>query len=137
MSVDAFRIYKGRWEDSLYRGKVLAKGDEIISDGCSGVSEAYHVVCVEHDIHYALHEDLYTGELIFQEDADLFLMWGIQFHSWFGRLSPMARWCYRALSSKKGLALGREPWETGPDRLVQRLAEGRTERPTVEEDLGA
>jgi hypothetical protein len=137
VAIQDYETYIERWKDPLYRGTVLATGEEGLSDGCSGVPDFFWPICVEHDIHYWLHEDFYTGDEITQENADLFLMWGIQFHSWFGRRSPMARWRYRALSSKKGLALGREPWKTGPERLVQRLADGRTQTSSVEEDLGA
>jgi len=140
MPAKTYEDYIVRWDDPLqeYRFSVGKKGVSILSDGCSGVSEAYHIICVEHDIHYATHKDFYTDRLISQEDADKYLMWGIQFHSWFGRLSPMARWRYRALSSKKGLSLGKEPWETGPERLLKRLAEEiDTKLSAIEEDLGA
>ena len=137
MPAQRYKDYISRWKDPEYASEVRDAGQNILSDGCSGVSEAYHIVCVEHDIHYATHLDYWTFETITQEDADKYLMWGIQFHSWLGRSSLFAWWRYRALSSKKGLGFGRGPWESGPERLEKRLAGASHARSDVEPDLGA
>ena len=114
--------YCERWCDPTYADQVRAEATRIKSDGCSGVTQAYWIVCAEHDISYATRKDFFTGLLITEEDADLMLKWGIQWHSWFGRWSPMAWWRYKALSEEKGLGLGSTAWETGPARLLERLA---------------
>lgn len=113
--------YIVRWDTVDYRARVLAEAIRIKADGCSGVPDFFLVVCDEHDIHYAGHRDFYTGALLTQEHADQMLQWGIQYFSWFGRWSPMAWWRYRALSREKGLGLGRASWDTGPQRLRDRL----------------
>ena len=137
MPAQRYKDYISRWKDPEYASEVRDAGRNILSDGCSGVPEFYHIVCVENDIHYATHLDYWTFETIAQEDADRYLKWGIQYFSIFGRWSPMAYWRYWALSSKKGLGLGREPWESGPERLEKRLAGASHARPDVEPDLGA
>jgi len=113
-----YEDYAARWTDA-YRQKVLAEALTIKADGCSGVPDFFLIVCLEHDSLYARHRDLFTGLPVTQEQADLFLKWGIQYHSRFGRWSPMAWWRYRALS-KNGLGFGRRAWLTGPLRLTQR-----------------
>ena len=118
MPAQRYKDYITRWQDSDYASEVSDAGRNMMSDGCSGVPDFYLIVCTEHDIHYATHMDFWTAEIIVQEDADKYLKWGIQYHSWFGRWSPMAWWRYRVLSNKKGLGLGRGPWVTGPDRLA-------------------
>ncbi|MCB7128003.1 MAG: hypothetical protein J3T61_00490 [Candidatus Brocadiales bacterium] len=128
LPAQTYREYRQRWKNPPaygidYAGLVRMRAKDIRSDGCSGVLPLYEDVCYEHDIHYATHRCFYLGDELTQEDADRYLKWGIQYFSFFGRWSPMARWRYRALSSKKGLGLGRKSWETGPERLRQRLAE--------------
>ena len=120
------REYCERWCDPTYADQVHTAATLIKSDGCSGVTQAYRFVCEEHDWAYAHHRDLYTGQPITEEDADLMLKWGIQWHSVFGRLSPMAWWRYKGLSKAEGLGLGSTAWETGLARLRERLAKGRT-----------
>jgi hypothetical protein len=122
MAARRYKDYIARWEHPLYKQRVLREAARIHSDGCSGVPDFYWTVCLEHDVHYATHEDFFTGESITQEDADRYLKWGIQFHSVFGRWSPMAWWRYWALSEKKGLGLGRQSWVTGPARARERQA---------------
>ena len=102
--------YCARWCDPTYADQVRAEATQIKSDGCSGVTQAYRVVCEEHDISFAFHADFFTGLPITEEEADLMLKWGIQWHSWFGRFSPMAWWRYRGLSTVHGLGLGRRAW---------------------------
>ena len=118
MPAQRYKDYITRWKDAEYASEVRDMGRNMMSDGCSGVPDFYLIVCIEHDIHYATHMDFWTAEIIVQEDADKYLKWGIQHHSWFGRWSPMAWWRYRTLSSKKGLGLGRGFWFTGPARLA-------------------
>lgn len=120
--VQTYREYIERWELESYRKLVRAKATKIGSDGCSGVADFFVDVCYEHDIHYATHKDLFTHAALTKEDADRYLKWGIQFHSVFGRRSPMAWWRHRALSKKKGLGLGANAWETGPERMKKYLA---------------
>jgi hypothetical protein len=117
MAITRYKDYVRRWLYPDYPVYVRVEARLINSDGCSFVPDFYLIVCQEHDIHYAWHEDFYTGDDISKEDADRYLKWGIQFHSFFGRWSPMAWWRYRALSKKKGLGLGQDAWETGPERM--------------------
>lgn len=134
MPAQRYKDYISRWKlDLHYFMEVINEGYHIKSDGCSGVPDFFLVVCVEHDIHYATHKDFYTGENITQEDADKYLKWGIQYHSWFGRWSPMAWWRYSALSSKKGMGLGEGPWASGPRRLEIRLAIATIHKKTLRE----
>ncbi|KKN74082.1 hypothetical protein LCGC14_0394220 [marine sediment metagenome] len=128
MSVQRYKDYIERWENPPFYGidyadQVRGEAEYIRSDGCSGVLDIHVDVCYEHDIHYATHRCFYLGDELTQEDADRYLKWGIQYHSCLGRQSPMALWRYWALSKKKGLGLGRQSWETGPERLKRRLAE--------------
>ena len=116
-----YKEYIVRWRDDVYRHQVRREAVRIRADGCSGVPDFYRIICLEHDVHYALHHDFYTKARIKQEDADLGLKWGIQYFSWFGRWSPMAAWRYWALSKKKGLGFGETAWRTGPERMSQRL----------------
>ncbi|KKL79556.1 hypothetical protein LCGC14_2013650 [marine sediment metagenome] len=123
-----YKDYIERWENPPaygvdYANQVRSAAKDILSDGCSGVFDWFLLVCQEHDWHYSYHKCLYTNAPLTQEDADRYLMWGIQYFSSFGRCSPMAWWRYTALSKKKGLGLGRESWETGPERLKRRLAD--------------
>jgi len=123
-----YKDYAERWENPPsygvdYADLVREEANQIRSDGCSGVADFYEIVCFEHDIHYATHRCFYLGDVLTQEDADRYLRWGIQYHSFLGRWSPMAWWRYWALSRKKGLGLGRQSWETGLERLKLRLAE--------------
>ena len=117
------RDYCQRWCDPGYVERLRQEAKAILSDGCSGVPDFYWVVCVEHDSAYAHRRDFFTGQEITEEEADLMLRWGIQYHSWFGRYSPMAWWRYTGLSKEKGLGLGSMAWETGPQRLIERLAQ--------------
>ena len=131
MAARSYREYKKRWSRAYrdaYLAGVLIEAARIKSDGCSGIPDFYYTICLEHDIHYAYHWDFFTsGDPILQEDADLYLKWGIWAHSWFGRWSPMAWWRYKALSWKHGLGLGTKSWDTGPRRLQERL-KGAIER---------
>lgn len=113
--------YCSRWSDPTYADRVRVEGARIKSDGCSGVLDFYLIVCTEHDIGYGTHKDFFTGLPITEEDADLMLKWGIQWHSWLGRWSPIAWVRYRALSRVHGLGLGKASWATGPARLAKRL----------------
>ena len=115
--------YCARWCDPTYEPRLREEARRIRSDGCSGVTQAYWIVCAEHDSAYARHVDFFTGLPITEEEADLMLRWGIQWHSVFGRLSPMAWWRYKGLSKAGGLGLGSKAWETGPARLVERLTD--------------
>lgn len=117
--------YCRRWCDPAYAERVHQEALRIFSDGCSGVTQIYRVVCEEHDIHYATHCDFVTGHPISEEDADLMLRWGIQYHSWLGRASLIAWIRYIGLSKQEGLGLGSLAWKTGPARLIERLAKGR------------
>src|SRR3990170_5487506 len=118
-----YRQYIKRWKKKCpYRQAVRECALSIKSDGCSGPAlEFYQDGCFEHDIHFAYHYDFFTGEQITEEDADLMLKWYIQYHSWFGRWSPMAAWRYEALSSEGGWGFGHDAWITGPRRLQERL----------------
>ena len=116
------REYCERWCDPKYGQRLRQEAKDILSDGCSGVPDFYWLVCVEHDWAYAHHLDFYTKNPITEEEADLMLKWGIQWHSWFGRWSPMAWWRYTGLSKEKGLGFGSTAWKTGPQRLIERLA---------------
>ena len=115
------REYCRRWCDPTYSAQVHAEAARIKSDGCSGVTQAYRVVCEEHDSAYARHCDLYTGLPVTEEEADLMLKWGVQWHSWFGKASVVAWFRYKGLSKVAGLGLGSKAWETGPARLATRL----------------
>lgn len=113
--------YCWRWCDPAYAARVHAEALRIYSDGCSSLTQAYRIVCEEHDIHYATHRDFFTGRSITEEDADLMLRWGIQWHSWLGRGSLLAWVRYTGLSKQHGLGLGSAAWDTGPARLRERL----------------
>ena len=128
MAARTYREYKQRWKPKTgYLAGLMLEAAWIKADGCSGIPDFYWIICLEHDIHYAYHWDFFTGDPILQEDADLYLKWGIQVHSWFGRWSPMAWWRYNALSRKHGLGLGTKSWDTGPRRVQERL-KGASER---------
>lgn len=118
------REYCKRWCDPDYAARVHAEALRIFSDGCSGVTQAYRICCEEHDISYATHRDFYTGKSITEEEADLMLRWSIQWHSWLGKASVVAWFRYTGLSKVEGLGLGSKAWETGPARLLERLAKG-------------
>ena len=113
--------YLKRWQDPAYPTRVHAEALRIYSDGCSGVTQLYRVVCEEHDVGYATHRDFATGQVITEEDADLMLRWGIQHFSWLGRWSLVAWVRYTGLSKVEGLGLGSAAWRTGPDRLQERF----------------
>lgn len=116
------REYCQRWCDPAYAARVCAEAKRIKSDGCSGVTQAYRIVCEEHDISFATHLDFFTGAPITEEQADLMLRWGIQRHSRLGRGSLIAWIRYTGLSKEKGFGLGSTAWDTGPARLRDRLA---------------
>lgn len=118
----SYEEYVVRWQNAPYRydDRVRREAARLRCDGCSGVPDFYRVICDEHDIHFATHRDFYMRVRLEEEDANLYLQWGIQYFSWFGRWSPMAWWRYKVLSST-GLNCGREAWASGPARLAQRL----------------
>ena len=113
-----YKRYVRRWGLKAYVRRIRKEAYIIGSDGCTGVPDWFLDVCLEHDLHYAYHWDMLTGARMTKEDADIYLKWGIQYFSFFGRLSPMAWWRYTALSKKKGLGLGSRAWETGPARRL-------------------
>ena len=128
-----YKKYINRWKESKYRNCVRRKASVIQSDGCSGVPDFYIDGCLEHDIHYSTHLDLYTNSQINQEYADMCLKWYIQYHSILGRLSPIAWWRYKVLSSKKGLGFGKSSWDSGPRRLLGRLSATKTAPPVADD----
>ena len=124
MASKTYREYAKRWKTKTgYRARILCEAVRIRSDGCSNVPDFFRIICFEHDIHYGTHVDFFTGEALEQLDADNYLKWGIQVHSWFGEWSPLAWWRWKALSDE-GLDLGDASWRTGPERLQQRLGFG-------------
>ena len=89
--------YLKLWKTPGYWLAVRAIAGDLKADGCTGVPDFYRDGCLEHDIMYRTHHDLF-GISITKEEADLRLKWYIQAHSWFGSWSPMAWWRYRALN---------------------------------------
>jgi hypothetical protein len=93
------------------------------SDGCSGVPDFYHDVCVIHDLAYRFQVDPW-GNHLDQAQADANLRLGIQARSRLGIWSPMSWWRWwvlrrvgdRAWNTHRKLSGG--PW-SGPETRVR------------------
>ena len=84
---------------SDYQAWLREKAVELGTDGCSWVTEAFHIWCLEHDIAYRTRRwpsGLYRGKSIpmTYKQADDLLFERIVGDSAFGMLSPIAwvRW---------------------------------------------
>jgi hypothetical protein len=88
--------FKTRWKDLNYVFHVLALASALNADGCSGVTEYYHLGCLEHDIAYRTGFDP-LGLPVDKAEADKRFRWYMNSKSRFGRLGPMAYWRYYAV----------------------------------------
>lgn len=61
------------------------------SDGCSFVPDFYIIACLDHDIGYRTHADIF-GDPLTKVETDLKFRWAIQHESILGRFSPMSYW---------------------------------------------
>ncbi len=80
-------------DDKPYWDLVVAKADELKSDGCTLVSEMYHICCQEHDVHYRTGKTVY-GDPISVRDANARFRQQMQARSKLGKFSPVSwlRW---------------------------------------------
>ena len=78
-------------QDAEYWASVRARAAELGSDGCTGVTQAFHDCCFEHDVHYRTGMRL-DGTPITRRAADAAFRRCIQSRSVFGKMSPMSWW---------------------------------------------
>lgn len=102
--------YVHRWTLSRYRSRVKNIATLLKSDGCSHVTQAYQMGCLEHDIHYRTGKDVYRKPVT-RAEADTYLRWYVQMESPLGALSPMAwiRWVGVRLFGSRSYK-GGSPW---------------------------
>jgi len=76
-----------------YEELVRQKAKELGSDGCTGVSELYHVCCLEHDIMYRTGKSA-GGTPVNREEADRHFRACMQRKSKLGFADPVSwiRW---------------------------------------------
>lgn len=74
---------------TLKYGKELERAIE--SDGCTAVTELYHICCVVHDLGYREGIDPW-GRTVSRADVDRSFRLCMQKHSKLGRFSPMSWW---------------------------------------------
>lgn len=77
--------------NAAYWEGVRARANELESDGCSVVTEAFQQCCFEHDIAYRTGARL-DGTPITRREADARFRQCMQLRSRFGKVSPMAWW---------------------------------------------
>ena len=88
-----------------YWQRVRDRAAELQSDGCSGVPDFYLDCCLEHDIAYRTHKNIF-GEELTKAQADAHFRRCMQARSTFGVLSPMSWWRWLAVRW-----LGGKSWE--------------------------
>lgn len=91
-----------KWAELKYRAWVKREAKAVGSDGCTFVSELYHICCLEHDLGYRYGLDPRSAYMVGWEKArpiaraevDRRFRECIRAHSAFGRYSPIAfvRW---------------------------------------------
>lgn len=77
--------------NAAYWEQIKAKAEELKSDGCSHVTQAFQQCCHEHDCHYRLGTRC-DGTPITRREADARFRQCMQMRSRFGKASPMAWW---------------------------------------------
>jgi hypothetical protein len=96
-TVISYDEYTKRWDKNIsYTFRVLALATALNADGCSGVTEYFHIGCLEHDIAYRTGFDP-LGFPVNKAEADKRFRWYMTSKSHFGRLGPMAYWRYYAV----------------------------------------